>query len=72
MANRTYASSLIAVVLALALVPYQGVVTAEGFDWTTLTAAEAAAASVETDVQQEAADATQKKKGNSFARALGA
>lgn len=72
MANRTYASSLIAVVLALVLVPYQGVVTAEGFDWTALTAAEAAAASVETDVQQEASEATQKKKGNSFARALGA
>jgi Tfp pilus assembly protein PilF len=72
MANRTYASSLIAVVLALALVPYQGVVTAEGFDWTALTAAEATAASVETDAQQEASEATQKKKGNSFARALGA
>ena len=72
MANRTYASSLIAVVLALVLVPHQGVVTAEGFDWTALTAAEAAAASVDTDVDQEASEATQKKKGNSFARALGA
>ena len=72
MANRTYASSLIAVVLALVLVPHKGVVTAEGFDWTALTAAEAAAASVDTDVDQEASEATQKKKGNSFARALGA
>jgi type IV pilus assembly protein PilF len=72
MAQRTYASSLIAVVLALALVPYQRIVTAEGFDWTTLTADEAAAASVETDGEQEASGTTQKKKGNGFKRALGA
>lgn len=69
MANRTYASSLIAVVLAVALVPYQRIVTAEGLDWATLTAAEASA---ETDVPQDASEATQKKKGNGFTRALGA
>ena len=72
MAKSTFASSLMAVILLLALVPYHRVATAEGFDWAALAAAEAAAETVDTDIDQETADATQKKKGNSFAKALGA
>ena len=73
MAKSTFASSLMAVILIMALVPYHRVATAEGFDWAALAAAEAAADADETEIEQETSEAPQKKKkGNSFARALGA
>jgi len=71
MAKSTFASSLMAVFLVLVLVPYHRIATAEGFDWAALTAAEAAEAS-DSEIDQETTEATQKKKGNSLARALGA
>lgn len=70
MAKSTLASSLLAVILLLAIVPYHRVVTAEGFDWAALAAAEATQA--ENDVDRDTAAAPEKKKGNGFARALGA
>lgn len=72
MAKSTFASSLMAVVLLLALLPYQRVATAEGYDWEALAAAEAAAEAGYNEIDQETSEAPQKKKGNSFARALGA
>lgn len=68
MAKRTFASSLMAVILLLALVPYHSFATAEGFDWAALIAAEEAAS----QTAQETTEAPKKKSGNSFARALGA
>ena len=72
MAKSTFASSLMAVVLVLALVPYHRVATAEGFDWTALAAAEAEADAGEAEIDQETSETPKKKKGNGFARALGA
>ena len=70
--TKTFASSLMAVFLVLALVPYHRIATAEGFDWAALTAAEAAAEAGDTEVVDQSEETTQKKKGNGFARALGA
>ena len=70
MSKSTFASSLMAVILLLAVVPYHRVATAEGFDWAALAAAEASAEAGETEPDQETQ--AEKKKGNSFARALGA
>lgn len=72
MSKSTFASSLMAVVLFFALVPYHHVATAEGFDWAAFAAAEATADPVDTNVDQSTTETSQKKKGNSFARALGA
>ncbi|HEV8427400.1 MAG TPA: tetratricopeptide repeat protein [Pyrinomonadaceae bacterium] len=72
MAKSTFASSLMAIFLVLALVPYHRIATAESFDWAALAAAEAAAEAGEAEIDQETTEATQKKKGSSFARALGA
>ena len=73
MAKSTLASSLMAVIILLAVVPFHRVVTAEGFDWAALTAAEEAA-QADNDVDQETSATTEKKKkkGNGFARALSA
>ena len=66
-------SSLMALVLLVALVGQPSVATAEGYDWAALVAAEAAAEAAENESAQETTAATQKKKsGNGFARALGA
>lgn len=72
MAKSTFASSLMAIFLMLAMVPYNRVATAEGFDWAALAAAEASADAGDTEIDQTTTETTQKKKGNSFARALGA
>lgn len=76
MAKSTFASSLMAVILMFALVPYHRIATAESFDWAALAAAEAAAQEAENEIEneldQDTAQAPEKKKGNSFARALGA
>jgi type IV pilus assembly protein PilF len=72
MGKRTYSSSLIAVVLVLALVPHHSVVTAEGFNWAALMNEEAAAQAAKNETAQETTETSKKKSGNSFARALGA
>jgi len=75
MAKSTFASSLMAVIVFCALMPYHAVATAEGFDWLALSAAEATAQSSDNQLDengQDQSEAAQKKKGNSFARALGA
>jgi Flp pilus assembly protein TadD len=72
MAKSTFASSLMALMLVVAFVPYQSVATAGGFDWAAFTAAEAATQAGENDVTQDTSEASKKKRGNSFARALGA
>ena len=72
MAKHTFASSLMAVILLVALLPQYSVATAEGFDWAAFVAAEAAAEAEESETQQETADTPKKKSGNGFARALGA
>ena len=53
MSKSTFASSLMAVILLLAVVPYHRVATAEGFDWAALAAAEASAEAGETEPDQE-------------------
>ena len=65
-------SSLIALILLIALVAQPSVVTAEGYDWAALVAAEAAAEAAEAQTAQETAQTPKKKSGNSFTRALGA
>jgi Tfp pilus assembly protein PilF len=72
MAKSTFASSLMAVFLVLALVPYHRIATAESFDWAALAAAEASAEAGDSEIDQETTEAKPKKKGSSFARALGA
>ena len=73
MAKNTFASSLMALILMVALLPNYSITTAEGFDWAALVAAEAAAQAEENEeTQQETAAAPKKKSGNGFARALGA
>lgn len=72
MSKTTFASSLMAIFLMLALVPYHRIASAEGYDWASLTAAEAAAEAGDIDVDKTTTETSQKKKGNSFARALGA
>jgi len=72
MAKSTFASSLMAVILFVALLPNPSVATAGGFDWAAFAAAEAAAQAEENEAEQETAEAPKKKGGNSFARALGA
>lgn len=72
MAKSTFASSLMAIFLVLALVPYHRIATAESFDWAALATAEAAAEAGNSEIDQETTEATQKKKGSGFARALGA
>ena len=61
-------SSLMALILLVALVSQPRVTTAEGYDWAALVAAEAAA----NETAQETAETPKKKSGNSFTRALGA
>ena len=61
-----------AVILLVALVAHPSLVTAEGYDWAALVAAEAAAEAAENETAQETAETAKKKSGNSFARALGA
>lgn len=65
-------SSLMALVLLVALVSQPRVVTAEGYDWAALVAAEAAAQAEENEAAQETAETGKKKSGNGFSRALGA
>lgn len=65
-------SSLMAVILLIALAAQPRVTTAEGYDWAALAAAEAATQAEETETAQETAETPKKKSGNSFARALGA
>ena len=73
MSKSTFSSSLMAVILLVALVPLHSVATAEGFDWAALVAAEEAAAqATENETAQETVETPKKKSGNSFARALGA
>lgn len=62
-------SSLMALVLLVALVSQPSITTAEGYDWAAHVAAEAAA---ENETAQETAETPKKKSGNSFTRALGA
>ena len=73
MSKTTFSSSLMAVILLVALVPLPSVATAEGFDWAALAATEEAAAqATENETAQETTEAPKKKSGNGFARALGA
>lgn len=69
---KTTLSSLMALVLLVALVSHPRVTTAEGYDWAAIVAAEEAAQAAENETAQEAAETQKKKSGNSFARALGA
>ena len=72
MSKTTFASSLMAIILFFSFVAHHSVATAGGFDWAALTAAEAAAQAGENETAQDTSEAPQKKKNNSFARALGA
>lgn len=72
MNKQTLAASFLSIALLFAIVDHRSVVTAGNFDWAALTAAEAAADAAEAEVDQTTGETTQKKKGNSFARALGA
>ena len=65
-------SSLMALILLVALVSQPSVTTAEGYDWAAHVAAEAAAEAAENDAAQETAETPKKKSGNSFTRALSA
>ena len=65
-------ATFLAVILLVALVAQPSVVTAEGYDWAALVAAEETAQTAENEAVQETADTAKKKSGNSFARALGA
>lgn len=65
-------ATLTAVILLVALVAQPSIVTAEGYDWAALVAAEEAAQTAENEAAQETAETTKKKSGNGFARALGA
>jgi len=65
-------ATFLAVILLVVLVAQPSVVTAEGYDWAALVAAEEAAQVAENEAAQETAETTKKKSGNSFARALGA
>ena len=65
-------SSLMAIILLVALVAQPNVVTADGYDWAALAAAEAASEAAENETAQETAETPKKKSGNKFARALGA
>ena len=65
-------SSLMAVILLVALVSQPRVTTAEGYDWAALAAEEAAAEAAENETAQETAETPKKKSGNGFTRALGA
>jgi Tfp pilus assembly protein PilF len=69
---KTTLSSLMALVLLVALVSHPRVTTAEGYDWAAIVAAEEAAQAAENETAQEAAETQKKKSGNGFARALGA
>lgn len=62
-------SSLMALILLVALVSQPSVTTAEGYDWAAHVAAEAAA---QNETAQETAETPKKKSGNSFTRALSA
>ena len=65
-------SSLMAIVLLVALAAQPRVTTAEGYDWAAHVAAEAAAEAAEAEAAQETAETSKKKSGNGFTRALGA
>src|ERR1041384_8051569 len=65
-------SSLMALVLLVALVSHPSVTTAEGYDWAAHVAAEAAAEAAESEAAQETAATPKKKSGSGFTRALGA
>ena len=77
MSKKTFASSLLAVVLLFAFVQHQTAANAGIFDWSTLVAdqvtADNSAVDSNTDgTTKDSADATTQKKGNGFVRALGA
>lgn len=61
-------SSLMALILLVALVSQPHITTAEGYDWAAHVAAEVAA----NEAAQETAETPKKKSGNRFTRALGA
>jgi Flp pilus assembly protein TadD len=65
-------SSLMAVILLIALAAQPRVTIAEGYDWAAHVAAEAAAQAEEDETTQETAETPKKKSGNRVARALGA
>ena len=69
---KTTLSSLMALILLVALVSHPRVTTAEGYDWAAIVAAEEAAQAAENETAQETAETQKKKSGNGFARALGA
>ena len=69
---KTTLSSLLALVLLVALVSHPRITSAEGYDWAALVAAEEAAEAAENETAQETADTQKKKSSKSFARALGA
>ena len=77
MPKKTFASSLLAVVLLFAFVQHQTAANAGIFDWSTLVAdqlsADNSAVDSNTDgTSKDSADASTEKKGNGFVRALGA
>ena len=65
-------SSLMALILLVALVSHPRVITAEGYDWAAIVAAEEAEQAAENETAQETVDTQKKKSGNSLSRALGA
>ena len=65
-------SSLMAVVLLVALAAQPRISTAEGYDWAALAAAEAAAEAENETAQETTAGTPKKKSGNSVTRVLGA
>lgn len=67
MKKQTLAASFLSIFLLFAIVDRRSVVTAGNFDWSSITLEETQPADNDTDKNQ-----AEKKKGNSFARALGA
>lgn len=67
MHKQTLAASFLSVFILFGIIDYRSVVTAETFNWSTITAEETQVLDNDNDT-----DRPEKKKGNSFARTLGA
>src|SRR5882724_2136915 len=72
MSKRTLASSLLAVILLAGLVQHRSIARAGSFAWSSLTIEESVQSSDGNETAQDTSVAPQKKRGNSFVRALGA
>jgi Flp pilus assembly protein TadD len=72
MSKKTFASSLLAVVLLFAFVQHQTAANAGIFDWSVLVADQVTTDANTDGTTKDSADASTQKKGNGFVRALGA